>query len=109
MKWPKKATILNVRILNGLDHSYIDICETDHSKSEPFKNWTLKRLVLGLRWVFLVQILSPHCICKRFYIDTFSYIESRVDWKLSTFTCESQIYLYGKLTYLIKSSMALDP
>ena len=46
------------KILTHCKHN----CGTDHSKSEPFENWTLKRSVLEWRSVFQVQILSPHCI-----------------------------------------------
>ena len=54
--------ILNGGISKGWDHSYKDICETDHSKLEPFKNRTFKHSVMGWRSVFRVPILSPHSV-----------------------------------------------
>ena len=50
---------LNVWISNGQDYSYIDICGTNHSKSEPFKNRTLNCSVFGWRSVFWYRFRAP--------------------------------------------------
>ena len=57
----KKFWLWNWRQISLWDHGYIDICGRDHSKSKTFKNWTLKRSVLGWRSVLQVRILTPHC------------------------------------------------